>query len=40
VWVFESSAQDKYEPRRDNVSGGWRKLHNEEPEFVLFAEYN
>jgi hypothetical protein len=25
-------------PKRDEVRGGWRKLHNEE--LVLFANYN
>jgi hypothetical protein len=25
-------------PKRDEVIGGWRKLHNEE--LVLFAKYN
>jgi hypothetical protein len=31
-----------FRPRRDEVTGGWRKLHNEELAswFVLFAEYN
>jgi hypothetical protein len=26
-------------PKRDEVTGGWRKLHNEELR-VLFAKYN
>jgi hypothetical protein len=27
-------------PRRDEVTGGWRKLHNEEFQLVLFAKYD
>jgi hypothetical protein len=28
-------------PKRDEVTGGWRKLHNEElHNFVLFSKYN
>jgi hypothetical protein len=27
-------------PKRDEVIGGWRKLHNEEHHNVLFAKYN
>jgi hypothetical protein len=27
-------------PKRDEVTGGWRKLHNEEFHNVLFAKYN
>jgi hypothetical protein len=27
-------------PKRNDVTGEWRKLHNEASGFVLFAKYN
>jgi hypothetical protein len=28
--VFENGAEEIFGPKRDGVTGGWRKLHNEE----------
>jgi hypothetical protein len=31
LWVFENRVLRRiFGPKRDNVTGGWRKLHNEE----------
>jgi hypothetical protein len=40
--VFENRVLRRiFGPKRDEVTGRWRKLHNEElREFVLFAKYN
>jgi hypothetical protein len=40
--VFEDKVlKRRFRPKRDEVTGGWRKLHNEElHDFVLFAKYN
>jgi hypothetical protein len=40
--VFENSMLRRiFGPRRDEVTGGWRTLHNEELDnFVLFAKNN
>jgi hypothetical protein len=40
--VFENRVQRKiFGPKRDEVTGEWRKLHNKElHDFVLFAKYN
>jgi len=39
--VFESRVLGRiFGPRRDEVTGEWRKLHNEEPEWsVLLTQY-
>jgi hypothetical protein len=36
--VFVSRALRMFGTKRDEVTGGWRKLHNEK--LVLFANYN
>jgi hypothetical protein len=40
--VFENRVLRRiFGPKRDEVAGEWRKLHNEElHDFVLFAKYN
>jgi hypothetical protein len=40
--VFENRVLRRiFCPKRDEVTGGWRKLYNEEfHNFVLFAKYN
>jgi hypothetical protein len=40
--VLENRALRRiYEPKRDEVTGGWRKLHNEElHDLYSFAKYN
>jgi hypothetical protein len=41
--VFENRVLRRiFGPKRDGVTGGWRKLHNEELHnlFVLFTKYN
>jgi hypothetical protein len=40
--VFENRVLRRvFGPRMDGVTGGWRKLHNEEMHnLVLFAKYN
>jgi hypothetical protein len=40
--VFENKVLRRiFGPKRDKMSGEWRKLHNEELRgFVLFAKYN
>jgi hypothetical protein len=31
LWVFENTVLERmFGPKRDGVTGGWRKLHNEE----------
>jgi hypothetical protein len=38
--MFESRVLGRiFGPKRDRVTGGWKKLHNEEL-LVLFAKYN
>jgi hypothetical protein len=40
--VFENRVLRRiFKPKRDKVTGEWRKLHNEEQSwFALFAKYN
>jgi hypothetical protein len=38
--VFENRVLRRFGPKRDEVTGEWRKLHNEELHDVLFAKYN
>jgi hypothetical protein len=39
--VFEISVLRRiFGPKRDEVTGGWRKVHNEELHNVLVAKYN
>jgi hypothetical protein len=39
--VFENRVLRTSAPMRDEVTGGWRNLHNEElHNFVRFSEYN
>jgi hypothetical protein len=39
--VFENRVLRRiFGPKRDEVTGGWRKLHNMELHNVLFSEYN
>jgi hypothetical protein len=39
--VFENKVLRRiFGPKRDEVTGGWRKLHNDELHFVLFAKFN
>jgi hypothetical protein len=39
--VFENRVLRRiFGPKRDEVTGGWRKLHNEELHGLLFAKYN
>jgi hypothetical protein len=39
--VFENKVSRRiFGPKRDEVMGGWRKLHNEELRVVLFIKYN
>jgi hypothetical protein len=39
--VFENRVLRRlFGPKRDEVTGEWRKLHNEELHVVLFAKYN
>jgi hypothetical protein len=39
--VFENRVLRRiFGQRKDEVKGGWRKLHNEERRFVLFAKHN
>jgi hypothetical protein len=37
--VFENRGLSIFGPKRDEVTGGWRELHNEELR-DLFAKYN
>jgi hypothetical protein len=38
--VFEKRVLRRiFGPKRDEVTGAWRKLHNEASLFVLFAKY-
>jgi hypothetical protein len=39
--VFENwELRGLFEPKRDEVTGGWRKLHNEELRRLYSAQYN
>jgi hypothetical protein len=40
--VFENRVPRRiFGPKRDDVTGDWRKLHNEElHNFLLFSKYN
>jgi hypothetical protein len=39
--VFENRVLRRlFGPKRDEVTGGWRKLHNEELHDILFSKYN
>jgi hypothetical protein len=36
--MFENKVLRIFGPKRDEETGGWRKLHNEE--LLLFSKYN
>jgi hypothetical protein len=39
--VFENRVLGRiFGPKRDEVTGGWRKLHNEELRDLYFTKYN
>jgi hypothetical protein len=38
--VFENRVLRIFGPMRDEVTGGWRKLYNEELHNLYFAKYN
>jgi hypothetical protein len=39
--VFENRVLRRiFEPKRDDMTGGWRKLHHKELHNVLFAKYD
>jgi hypothetical protein len=33
-------ATEQFGPKRDEVTGAWRKLHNEELHNLVFSKYN
>jgi hypothetical protein len=38
--VFENRVLRRlFKPKKDKVTGGWKKLHNEEPDHELFTKY-